>query len=570
MSKMEKVLIVDDSSINRKILCEILQSNGYLTLEAENGKMALDYLEQDLAGISLVLLDIAMPVMDGFTLLDKMTANGMIKCVPVIMTTGADDEAMEVEALVRGASDYIKKPYNPEMVRRRVDSILRLWDNATLLNKLEIDTLTGVYNKDFFYLYAEELLNELPNDKYYILYTDIDDFKIINARYGTSTGDKLLKYLANKFSDLTKNSGICGRISGDMFVLLVKDQANRTQEEARKVENDVFEDSPVKGFQLKIGVYPVKDRTVPIADMCDRAKLAADTVKHQYGMYFAVYNDSMLDNVLREHQLADCMEDALVQKQFVVYLQPKHSTDDQAVAGAEALVRWNHPTMGFISPGEFIPLFEHNGFITKLDSYMLRETCKIIQSWIKQGIKPVPVSVNVSRADFVDDDLPETICECIDSYNLPHKLIHLEVTESAYTDNPHQIISAVSALRDMGFLIEMDDFGSGYSSLNMLSELPIDILKLDMRFMQSGTDKIGASKRDILSFILSLSKWLQLPTIAEGVETQSEFELLKSMGCNYIQGYYFSKPKPAEEFLQYMKNHQIVKKPRNLKDLPTL
>ena len=185
---------------------------------------------------------------------------------------------------------------------------------------------------------------------------------------------------------------------------------------------------------------------------------------------------------MREHQLADGMAEALEKKQFVVYLQPKHCTESGAVAGAEELVRWYHPELGFITPGEFIPLFERNGFITRLDYYMWNEVCHIIRSWIDRGIKPIPISANASRADFVSFGHPEKIEQLVDSYGIPHELIHFEVTESAYTDHPQQIVSAVSTLRDMGFLIEMDDFGSGYSSLNMLSELPIDILKLDMRF----------------------------------------------------------------------------------------
>lgn len=556
MTQRKKILVVDDNRINRTILCRILEADGYQSIEAENGQAALDILRDQTETVSLVLLDIAMPTMNGYELLDEMTGSGIITRVPVIMTTGTEDEHAEAQSLEHGASDFLKKPYNAEMVRHRVHSLLRLWDNAALISRLEIDRLTGVYNKEFFYQHAEEILSANPETPYSIVYADVDGFKMINARYGIAAGDELLNYLAVCFQREAGKDGICGRIGADIFALLLRDDEARTRIPAGHQYNAEYEDAPVNGFHLKFGVYPVSDRSISVAEMCVRAKLAIMTVKHQYGTLYAVYDDSMMAYALREHQLADCMEDALEKKQFAMFLQPKHNTETRAVAGAEALVRWNHPELGFVSPGEFIPLFERNGFITKLDEYMLREVCRTIADWISRGITPIPISVNMSRADFAMNDLPELIANCVDEFGIPHEFIHLEVTESAYTNDPQQISSAVSTLQDIGFLIEMDGFGSGYSSLNMLSELPIDTLKLDMRFMQSGNDRIKGGKRNILSFIVSLSKWLQLPTIAEGVETQEEYELLRSMGCNYIQGYYFSKPMPAEDFVGYMENCQ--------------
>ncbi len=557
MTQKKQILVVDDNNINRAVLCKILNADGYKTLEAGNGQEALNLLAGKGREAALMLLDISMPVMNGYELLDQMTQQGSITRIPVIITTGAEDESTEVRCLERGASDFLRKPYNAELVQHRVKSLLRLWETAALISRLEVDQLTGVYSKEFFYRHAEELLDRNSADVFSIIYVDIDDFKMINARYGSAAGDELLRYLAAYYQKLVGKDGICGRIGGDIFVLLMKESRKNKKKEPDYFDTLEFADAPVKGFQLKCGIYPVKNRSLSIADMCDRAKLAVATIKHQYGFHYAVYSDSMLTRALREHQLADGMEEALEKGQFSVYLQPKHCTENKAVAGAEALVRWNHPELGFISPGEFISMFERNGFITKVDEYMLREVCRFLGRWISQGITPVPISVNISRADFVLNDLPERITGCVDAYNIPHELIHLEITESAYTSDPRQIIADVSALQDMGFLIEMDDFGSGYSSLNMLSELPIDILKLDMRFVQSGNDRIKGSKRNILSFIISLSKWLQLPTIAEGVETQDEFDQLKAMGCNLIQGFFFSKPMPAEEFVSYMEKQPL-------------
>jgi diguanylate cyclase (GGDEF)-like protein len=555
MDERKVILVVDDNQLNCTILCRILASDGYDTKIAENGQIAFDMLNDHDARISLVLLDIGMPVMDGYTLLSKMQAEGMLRTVPVIIMTGSDNEDAEIKCLEMGASDFLRKPYNAELVLHRVRSLLRLVDNAALINRLETDQLTGAYSQKYFNIHAETIIQEHPDDDYRIVYTDVDDFKMINARYGMNVGDELLKYLAGVFRSKVEPDGICGRINADNFILLIKDDHDHPGSTGELNHND-YKNAPVKGIQLKCGIYPVTDRSLPVADMCDRAKLAVDAVKHQYGLRYAVYNKSMMDKVMREHRLSDSMEESLEKGQFVVYLQPKHSAETGAIAGAEALVRWNHPELGFVSPGDFIPLFERNGFITKLDAYMWRQVCILLKNWIAEGHKPVPVSVNASRIDFTSADLPDRICKMVDSYGIPHDIFHFEVTESAYTNNPQQMITAVSALRDRNFKIEMDDFGSGYSSLNMLSELPIDYLKLDMRFMNSSRDKIQNGKRDIMSFVISLSKWLQLPTIAEGVETKEDFELLRSMGCNYIQGYYFAKPMPVKEFEAYLLEHQ--------------
>ncbi len=551
-ARRKVVLVVDDSRINREVLCRILRSDGFDTIEAADGQEALEIMQGTGQSIALVLMDIFMPIMDGYSLLQRMNETGLIQKIPVIITTGNDEEGVEIKCLENGASDFMKKPYNSELVRHRVRSLLRLWDNAALLSRLEIDQLTGVYAKEFFYQHAEEKMDVEPNKRYYIIYADVDDFKMINARYGIAAGDELLKYLADVYRKMVGEDGICGRWGADTFIMMLADHPKCTQSEVNEWMLEAFADAPVKGFHVKFGIYSVTDRSVSVSEMCDRAKLAMSSIKHQYGVTYAMYDSSMMQCALRWHQLADCMEKGLEQKQFVVYLQPKHCAQTGTIAGAEALVRWRHPELGFISPGEFIPLFERNGFIAKLDGYMLEEVCRTLRQWRDDGAALLPISVNVSRADFFSGNLPERIAGLVDSYDIPHELVHLEVTESAYTDNPQQIVAAICALRRMGFLIEMDDFGSGYSSLNMLSELPIDILKLDMRFVQGASKAGGDGKRNILSFIMSLSKWLRFPTVAEGVETQEEYDQLRSMGCDLIQGYYFAKPMPINEFETYM------------------
>lgn len=551
MNKNKTILVVDDNSLNRKILSKLLSAEGYNILEAENGKIAFDIISNVNNKVDLALLDLSMPVMNGYEFLSKMTETGIIKKVSVIVTTGTDYTDTEIQSLKLGASDFITKPYNADIVRYRVKNIFKLRDNATLINQLEIDRLTGVYNREAFFYHAKRKMLTYPDIKFEIVCSDIENFKLINTKYGMNTADSLLKYIATCYQHCAGSHEICGRLGSDNFVILRKKREHKSQEEIGQIYAETYKDAPVKNFTMKFGIYGVEDSSLPVSSMCDRANMAVASIKHKYGLYYAVYNDSMNQKLEREHQLTDYMEQALKEKQFKLYLQPKHSSNTGELAGAEALVRWVHPELGFISPGEFIPLFEKNGFVSKLDRFIWEEVCRVLQQWISDGKKCIPISVNVSRIDFISGNLPEFISNLVDSYNIPHEYIHLEITESAYSENPQQIISDVSSMRNMGFLVEMDDFGSGYSSLNMLAELPIDILKLDMRFIQNKNASNRNSKMTILNFIIGLSKWLQYPTIAEGVETKDEIELLKTMGCDYIQGYFFSKPVPVPDFETY-------------------
>ena len=280
--------------------------------------------------------------------------------------------------------------------------------------------------------------------------------------------------------------------------------------------------------------------------MCDRALLAADSVKGQYNRHYAVYDDTLRARLLREKAITDAMESALAEEQFVVYLQPKYSLREECMAGAEALVRWNHPKLGFISPGEFIPLFEKNGFIPQLDQYVWEKVCTYLHEWRQKGYPTLPVSVNVSRADIFQIELVQVLTELTQKYGIEPSNLHLEITESAYAENPTQILQAVNQLRKLGFVIEMDDFGSGYSSLNMLNQMQMDILKLDMKFIQNEMAK--PVSQSILSYVVSMVHGMKLSVVAEGVETREQLERLQSIGCDYVQGYFLAKPMPASDY----------------------
>jgi diguanylate cyclase (GGDEF)-like protein len=540
----KKILVVDDNAINRAVLCEIL--NDYETIEANNGQEAIDILKQCQREICLVLLDLYMPVMDGYAFLYRAKENNMFAYIPVIVTTGMASEEDEVRCLYNGASDFITKPYKTEVVRRRVESILRLRETSAMLNMMEFDPLTGLYNKQFFFHHATKVMERYPNKKYTVICVKTKKFELLNERYGEKAGDDFLRYLANKYRELNPE-GIYARLSGNTFACLM--ESSFPAERIPRFVKEVTDNAPVPNQVILYGVYANVDEKVSISTMCDRALLAMSRIKKQYGNVIGYYDDKLRCELLREQQILDSMEDAIKEKQFQVYYQPKHDVHTGKIIGAEALVRWIHPKFGFMSPAEFIPLFEKNGFISRLDSYVWEEVCAELKKQQDVGLPVVPVSVNVSRADFIWSELADQIQALTDTYGIDNNLLHLEVTESTYNDNEQQIIMTVAKLRRRGFKIEMDDFGSGYSSLTMLSELPMDVLKLDKSFINELT---CPKKQYVLNFVIKLAQCLEVDVIAEGVETEEQLQKLKDMGCIYVQGYYYAKPMPTEEFEKYL------------------
>lgn len=545
MGRKRKILVVEDNELNRSLLCQIV-GDEYEVLEAENGREALAVLKEYGEKISLILLDIKMPVMDGYTFLSIMKKDSTVSSIPVIVTTQSDSETDEVNALSKGAADFVSKPYKPQIILHRVAGIINLRETAAMVNLLQYDPMTGIYSKTYFYERMKETLRQNPDVDYDIICSNVENFKVVNDVFGVSAGDSLLQGIAGLYTELIKGGGIYGRLNADRFGCLVEHRCEYTQTMFKNVLERITALCEVKNITMKWGVYRVHNAEVPVEQMCDRALLAAQSIRGQYGVFYAEYGEELRSKLLREQAITDCMEDALAENQFEIYLQPKYRLQDRKLAGAEALVRWNHPEWGFLPPSEFIPLFEKNGFISKLDQYVWEKTCAVLQNWDDRGFPAIPVSVNVSRADIYMANLTDILAGLMKKYGLSPLRLHLEITESAYTENPMQIIDTAGRLRRLGFPVEMDDFGSGYSSLNMLNDLPIDVLKLDMKFMQSETAK--KEGRGILHFIMDLARCMRLSVVAEGVETEKQLEHLKEIACDYAQGYYFAKPMPVREF----------------------
>ena len=545
-----KVLVAEDEEINREILGMIL-GDDYEVLYAENGVQALEILRANAETLSIALLDVIMPEMDGMTLLETMKADPELEHIPVIVLTS--EKAFEVKCLRLGASDFIKKPYDlPEVILARVERTIELYEDAMTISKTEFDQLTGIYNQEYFFRYVAQYDSHNPKAEMDAVVADIEHFRMYNELYGREVGNELLKNLAAELNGFAERcGGLACRKGGDIFMLYCPHIENYDGLEEELVSALKHEKVHTEA-KVRLGVYPKADRSVDIRTRFDRAKLAADSVKNNFAKCVALYDDAMHKKTMLDQQLLSELDEALESKQFRVYFQPKYniSGDKPVLSSAEALIRWHHPQMGVIPPGMFIPLFEANGLIPRLDRFVWAESAAQIREWRDRYGFTLPVSVNVSRVDMYDPNLMQLFIGLIEKNGLNREDLLLEVTESAYTDNADQIISLVEKLREAGFKIEMDDFGSGYSSLNMLSKMPIDALKLDMYFIRN----IFKNEKNIhiLKLMMEIKDFLKVPVVAEGVETKEQLDVLKGMGCDVIQGYYFSAPVPPEKFEKFI------------------
>lgn len=551
MDRQKTVLVVDDSAMNRSILCEILCPE-YKIVEAENGVQALKMLKNAKSKVDAIILDIITPEMGGYEFMECMKKDKRFAQIPVIILTEKADSASERKALENGAWDFVSKPYDAEIVKLRLKNVIAR-SQVSLLKELNhvmnYDPLTGVYSKNKFFSASKALLTSNPDKQFAFLRLDIDRFKLINSFFGNVSGDELLRYMARRIREFAKTTECCtfGRIDADVFGIFTPYQGKeRTIEQMEQAVSRMKSFTPNYSIMLVYGVYIVTDRELPISQMCDRAALAAKTVKGHYMKSFAFYDDKMRLSIENEQNIINEMSDALENHEFVPYYQPKYDVKTNKPVGAEALARWIHPTKGFISPGVFIPIFEKNGFISKLDFYIWECVCKQLKEWKDSGVPLFPVSVNVSRVNLYNPNLAKIIIELTKKYDVDPKYFNIEITESVYTDKNIMIDDVTNLLRSNGFTILMDDFGSGYSSLNVLKDVQVDVLKMDMMFMFKA--KYDGRAETIISSVIRMAKWLNIPVIAEGVDKAEQVDFLRSVGCDFIQGFYYAKPMPAKEY----------------------
>lgn len=549
-----RILVVDDEEIERKMLKRILQKD-YKVLLASNGEEALSIMREKPETLSLVLLDLLMPVMDGYSLLGEVLKSEELRRIPVIVLTA--DSSAEVKSLNMGAADFIPKPYDiPEVILARINKTILLYESLNLINATKKDSLTGLLQRKYFMNYVATADNYAPEQDRDILVLDINRFHIINEIHGRKYGNRILSEIGKSIRSYIEDKyGVACRSGGDSFYIYLSHQENPEEllwQIHLNLEDNLGEDK----INIRMGVYSHADKSLEIEKRFDCALLACKSIKDNRKGDISYYDIDMHKRENYEEKLMSDMEKGIEEGQFEVYYQPKFAiqTEVPFLSSAEALIRWKHPELGVINPDIFIPIFEKNGLIQKLDQYIWKTAARQVARWKKKFQITIPVSVNVSRIDLLEPDFVETICKIVREANISPAEYMIEVTESAYTEDSQNIIDIVSQLRNFGFHIEMDDFGTGYSSLNMISSLPIDVLKLDMAFVKHIHEDFKALR--MVEIVMDIARLLNVKVVAEGVEVEAQHEILKKIGVNLIQGYYYSRPVPAREFEVFIKERK--------------
>ncbi len=542
------VLIVEDDEINGDILSSYLEHD-FLIIRAFNGKECLDILNRDDRIIDMVLLDIFMPVMNGYEVLKVRQKTPEIKRIPFIVMTA--DAEIEEECFHLGVNDFIKKPYdNPDIIIARINRMIELYEDRSIIKEVKRDKLTNLYSIEFFKKYCAQFNMRHPRIKKDLLAINITRFHLINELYGHDYADEILKDIANSVKAFVReNAGIAARANGDNFYIYC-----HQLDDYSKFFNDIIEHvqglTHVNIVHIRVGIYQNVKPDMDIDIVIGRAMVASLVVKEDVNKIFAIYDEKSEEQTHFNEHLISYFDQSIKNKDFKVYFQPKYKIQGERneLSSAEALVRWIHPEFGFISPGVFIPLFEKNGLIQRLDKYVFNVVAEKMAEWKERFGFYFPVSVNVSRVDIYNTNLENEILEAFDSRGIPHQYCYIEMTESAYSTGEDTIITLCNSLREKGFLIEIDDFGTGYSTLHSLLDIPFDVLKMDMSFIR----KLDNNKKNanIIQMIINICKEIGVTSVAEGVETERHYNFLKEIGCDVIQGYYFSKPLPENDFAE--------------------
>lgn len=432
--------------------------------------------------------------------------------------------------------------------------VMKKRHNEDIQNLMTHDPLTGILSMDGFRKRVEELLRENPKIPYFLSYNNIRDFKFINDRFGRSEGDELLKFWAQISKESLKENEAIGRITADRFAVLrniMSDEDMRSDEinVINPVRNYFIDRGMENPVNLCSGIYvltPNDHKNIDVDHMLDMALIAEKRVRKNHDNSFAFYNPEQWEKGKRMADIIYSLPSAIESGDIQVYYQPQINYETKEIIGAEALSRWNHKKLGVISPSEFIPILEDTGLVFDLDKYVWETVCRDLSALNEKGIH-IAFSINVSRLDIREDrDIPELFSNLIKKYKLSPDQLHIEITESAYVEDTEELINTTNKLREYGFKVEMDDFGSGYSSLNMLKEVNVDRIKLDLNFLtSSGNEK---KSETILSCVIQMIRELEIELITEGVETAEQADFLQSKGANAMQGYYFYKPMPIADF----------------------
>lgn len=545
-----KILIVEDNEMNLKML-DALLADKYEVLTAKNGRIGLNILEEKYKELSLVLLDVHMPVLNGFEFLKRVREDALLSSVPIMVITANGGIDVELNCLDLGAADFITKPYHSDIIIRRIRNVIRLKESSLTLEAVERDELTGLYTEQAFSHYVKQIMSFKPNKKMQLIVAKVKDFKLVNSIYGAEKADEFLRYLASAYSKRLKD-GLIARKANTSFVCLLYGDKELDHQKMADTINEISENAPIKGVKVKYGIYDDIDKNLPISTCYDYVSLAIETIMESYDHDIAFYTEEIAKKRIHEQMIENCFEEALNNEEFLVYYQPKIDLSTEKVIGAEALVRWKKSDGTMVPPGEFIPVYEKNGQIEKLDEYVFRKVCQLQRRERDECKKLIDISVNLSRSSILHDGIAECYIKIAKDNKIPFSCVPLEITESAAIYGK-RIHSTTEQLVNAGFKLHMDDFGSGYSSMLCLNQSPFSALKIDKSLIDHVCEEKG---KTLVEQVIMLSKLLNMKVVAEGVETEEQIIELRKMNCDEIQGFYYAKPMPEKEFTEYAKgNH---------------
>jgi diguanylate cyclase (GGDEF)-like protein len=588
------ILIVDDTPLNLRLLSNILAKAGYQVRQALSGEMALRAVQA--LPPDLLLLDIMMPSMDGYMLCQTLKANSATASIPVVFLSALSDGLDKAKAFAVGGADYITKPFHLEEVLARVQNQLALkaaqYDNQQLNAQLEArvkerthqleianrelyreilerkvlqaqllemahhDALTGLPNRAFFLDRTKQALDAVKTDQtaqFAVLFLDCDRFKVVNDSLGHFMGDQLLLAIARRLRALLPTTIMLARLGGDEFTMLLPrftDQASVVQlvkqilnaftQPFQLEQHEVFITASI-GIAIGSAEYSLPEHLLRDADMAMYRAKASGSGPYQ------VFDPTLHQTAIQRLQLEIDLRKAIHQQELVVHYQPIVTIDTGSLVGFEALVRWQHPQKGLVSPAVFIPIAEETGLITQIGHWVLKRSCQQLQQWQAEKClsAPLTMSVNLSARQFTQPDLVEQIDQILAETQLDPRYLKLEITESAIMGNAQAAAIVLQELRKRHIQLSIDDFGTGYSSLSYLHSFPVDTLKIDRSFIQQmGED---ADSLGLVPLIINIAQKMGMTVVAEGIETQLQLDHLKALHCDFGQGFFFFKPLEADK-----------------------
>lgn len=562
-SRPATILVVDDDENNRKLLEALLAAEGHAVRSATSGENALAAVAEQLP--DLILLDIMLPGIDGFEVMRRLKADSRNRFIPIILVTALEDRESRLKGLEMGAEEFLSKPVERAELLIRVRNLLKVKEhqdflashNATLEEHVQwlanFDVLTGLPNRALLTYRINFALNmaQRSHAQLAVMFLDLDHFKNVNDTLGHHIGDELLKEVAKRLKSAVREQDTVSRLGGDEFILVLPDtDADGAARVAEKLLKVIAQPCQIEQYEqvitpsIGIVMYPGDGEDVESLFKC--ADVAMYRAKHDGRNSYQFFTQEMQTHSARTLQLDNALRRALERDQLRLHYQPQVSLQDGRIIGAEALLRWQHPELGAVSPAEFIPIAESSGQILPIGEWVLRSAVHQLKVWMDSGLEPMTMAVNLSAVQFRHPHLPELVTQILEEAKLPPQYLELELTEGVAMDAPLRAMAVMDNLHQRGIRMSIDDFGTGYSSLSHLKRFQVYKLKIDQSFVSNITE--DPEDQTIVVAIISLAGCLGLQTIAEGVETEEQLAFLREQGCNEVQGYYFSKPLPAAEF----------------------